>query len=856
MAVEATFRIGRAKDAEPAVLELRVHGVNNTTAAALLDLRPAEVELVAGDKLGSFWRPTASTTRPPGTRGHVPPGIAREAYSWGGMVRTTPDVGSVGFAGVVVGVLARIFYALILPFSLANAVQWTWRLGEASPSERGTRLRAGTTRVFGLILTLLFTCTAATLALDIGAAQCAAAAALCGPLTDFFAVFETWTAGRRLAFFALVPVAAIGVLWLVSAISRLRYDVLPGMSSHVATGDDAPRAPGDAADSVPESTTAPRRALLAAGAFWSNRVTRDLARLHLAAAVFLTTAFAAAHASMGWHTDCAGLRIDAACLGGAASSATFGWLAGIALAACVGLALCLALTILVPTTAMAAEERPSPRWPGAWTAIALALAAAGFVAAEVVLVFAEPGNPGVTRLYGAGATPLALTTIAAAIVVTGIAWRPFGGRRFVAWAGCGPAVFMALALAIAVAVSTIVIVTVGDWLNSSLGAAALVRDREGTAGGGGLVIPSSYVAFGATIVAALVVVVLVVGAVVARPRTVNARAAAWDQPARPGDRVVEPRPGVLPLSQKALFARIDAKRQAAARLHLAEPLAGLAGLLLFLAVAAGVAWSWVTYNSDVSLWGVIPALDESVIRVAITIALPTLAGIGLLLVGLMAAGAASNGQRPLGIVWDVVCYLPRTGHPFGPPSYAERAVPEIAGRLYGWLDVDERRRAVLVAHSMGAVLAVSALALLGSSADTRRVLGRISLLTFGVQLRAFFGRMLPELLGPEVLGTRPSLRPRVWARDPWAADAAAASSVPLAGVDRLGATLLADAPSVRWISLWRLTDYLGFPAMNTRRNGVDRFAEELDTSGYMVEVGTHGEYYRTPTYTAALRELS
>ena len=66
---------------------------------------------------------------------------------------------------------------------------------------------------------------------------------------------------------------------------------------------------------------------------------------------------------------------------------------------------------------------------------------------------------------------------------------------------------------------------------------------------------------------------------------------------------------------------------------------------------------------------------------------------------------------------------------------------------------------------------------------------------------------------------------------------------------------------VRWISLWRLTDYLGYPALSTAPRGqdwenhVDRYASELDLSGYMVEVGTHGEYYRVAEYAEAVTQL-
>ncbi len=194
---------------EPRVLELRVHGVNNTTPAALLDVPADSVTLASGDQLGSFWTSTAVAAE--GKHGHVPEGIVREAYSWGGMVRTTPQFGGSGTAGRIAAVGARIFYALILPFSIGNAVIWARRItqpGDSSGRKVWIAITAGIARLFGLILTLLFTTTLVTLAIDIGALQCAADPDRCEPLKSVFEPMAGWSPGQRVALLALVPVAA------------------------------------------------------------------------------------------------------------------------------------------------------------------------------------------------------------------------------------------------------------------------------------------------------------------------------------------------------------------------------------------------------------------------------------------------------------------------------------------------------------------------------------------------------------------------------------------------------------------------------------------------------------------------
>lgn len=237
--------------------------------------------------------------------------------------------------------------------------------------------------------------------------------------------------------------------------------------------------------------------------------------------------------------------------------------------------------------------------------------------------------------------------------------------------------------------------------------------------------------------------------------------------------------------------------------------------------------------------------------------------------------AVTSTERPLGLVWDIICFFPRAGHPFTPPCYAERAVPEITKRIRRWMsDEGEDAQVILSAHSMGATIAVGAvLALHGEDEDD--ILDRVSLLTHGVQLRPYFSRFFPEVFGARVLGVRGTRGPTLLGADPWRRQVIEESrplasplhndADPASVVELLGGNFRDPANPVppRWRSLWRRTDYLGFPVNGywsnvvdgTNENPIDRGATERSPRSYLWAVARHNDYLSTPQYRAARHEL-
>jgi hypothetical protein len=99
-------------------------------------------------------------------------------------------------------------------------------------------------------------------------------------------------------------------------------------------------------------------------------------------------------------------------------------------------------------------------------------------------------------------------------------------------------------------------------------------------------------------------------------------------------------------------------------------------------------------------------------------------------------------RRKIGIIWDLGTFWPRRFHPFAPPSYAERAVPELQFRIN---DATANKagktvpgKVAVLGHSQGSVLSLAALA-----SRSREELQNVRFVTYGSPLATFFRRFFP-----------------------------------------------------------------------------------------------------------------
>ncbi|MEU9375147.1 hypothetical protein AB0D94_15410 [Streptomyces sp. NPDC048255] len=707
---------------------------------------------VTGDSTAAVFRRTDDAdaeTHPERYAGRPVP----EAYCWS---RLTSGNGT------------RALWLLLLPFMVVNLAHWARPATPAArPARRAVRTYGVLVRILALSLTVLLVCAACEVALDLVAWQCAGSGGCTGSRSwlSFLSDGGWWSQpGRRLALGALVPAALTGLLWYLSKRTWNAYESQPppaGAADPVTTdpvtagplttgplttgplttgplaaGPDT--APGSARDGVPA---------LGRPGFWYGR--RLVARLR------------AAHTAAGLLTVAAAVAVPTARYdrrAGAPVLEALGWTVE-ALLAAGALAVVWVVCRRGRTEARADHHRDRA------AVTLLPGAALGLLVA--VLLYAGWSRPGWTSagrlpgdfafgalMLGQGLGVLALAAVAAHLHRR--APDPAAALRGLG----GPAIAM-LGCALGGVMSGGVAQRVADWL-----------DGGATPGMAGAPLPGPPVLLSwqaAVLPPLLLVLALLAVWFVVRGARVRRRLAAGVAAEYPGER-----------PDAARSRRIAGARAAAALTDSAPWFAGaVSGITLLLGTGA-LAGAWLSGQvPGEAARGAHPLL-EAAARAAQE-AGSWLIGLGFVLFVAWGRRAYRDpaARRTIGILWDVGTFWPRAAHPFAPPCYAERAVPDLTWRMTGWTG-RTGGRLVISGHSQGSVLAAAAVWQLPP--PVRR---RVALLTYGSPLSRLYGRWFPAHFGPG----------------------------PLAVLHRE-----VDC----WRNLWRATDPIGGPVLPGTPEGVDR----------------------------------
>ncbi|MFJ9823488.1 hypothetical protein ACIRSU_03825 [Streptomyces sp. NPDC101160] len=690
-----------------AALELLVHGVGGATPADMLD-EPHTVR-VTGDKTAAVYRRRDDVDAEEHPERYAD-GPVPEAYCWSNLTS---------------GNGTRALWLLLLPFMVANLAHWM------RPPTEG---RAGLVRLYGVLvrlvaltLTVLLTAAACEVALDLTAWQCAGSGA-CAAQRSWLGFLSAehggwWSApGRRLALAAVVPTALVGLLWYLSnrtwsAYEAQRpptgYDAEPGVPSSGAFARPGDTEAADATSPGPATPVELRPALGRPGFWYGRRLVARLRAAHTTAG-FLTVAAALAGAA-GVHDHRADPGSVRTLLGWALES---------------GIAVLAAVVVWVVCRRGRSEntldlklERAVVSWLPAGALLLLALTA-------VHTAWARPGWRSAGTLPGNavfGTLTLAQGALVVALgVVALLLHRPRRDPRTALSGLGGPAVAM-LACALGGVMSGGVAQRVADWL-----------DGSGTPGtGDGLITgPPVLLSWQASVIPVLLLLLVVPTALLVVRTVLTARRLrpAVDAAYREAD------PDRLRTDQ------IAAVRAGAGLTDSAPVLVGVVSGATLLLGAASVAGAWASGNVPGRAFdGAHPAIASA--ATAAQSLGSWMIGFGFLLFVTWGRRAYkdASARRTIGILWDVGTFWPRAAHPFAPPCYAERAVPDLTWRMSSWTR-QTGGRLVISGHSQGSVLAAAAVWQLPPT--TR---ARVALLTYGSPLERLYGRWFPAYFGPESL---------------------------------------------------------------------------------------------------------
>ncbi|MDA2807029.1 hypothetical protein [Nocardiopsis suaedae] len=757
---------------DPRIVELRIHGVSGGQAEELLDVEPAV--RVGGDGLAGFfrWRRARDT--------ETVPGVPREIFAWGNLTS---------------GRASRALWLLLLPFILANIAYWMRPAppdgnAEIAQGSSGTGRAGGSgrsrlhrladiaygsaARLLALSLTVLLLMAAAGIGMDLVGWQCPAYGERCAELRPLLGELSApggllARPGLSLAAGALLPLAAMALLWRLSRRTTSVYEA--------AAQGTAPSPSPDAPLSNPH--------------FWRNSMVMGRLRsVHIAVAAAVVGLLAAVPPAL--HDRAEGAT--------ATGTVLLGLLAAVVAGA--------SMMALVPGTAHT-WNRSADRICARLRDTALALAGVSLV----YTAWPRPGWSAQGRLPGFAeglnalfAVQCVLVAVLFAAAAAMYARTPL--KRDTAMRGlAGPAA-----------------AAVGLLLGGVF-SAAVVYQSAGFLGGchypgaedAGCLPLQAPAAFSWLQLAFALEAVIIAGAVLwfrlrMHRRTREEESLAAAEYGR--------RRGVF-RTRTIAWARAMGRMTEALPVALGAVLVPGAALVALVAFAAGTG-RLTAAPAAPALPGRGGGLQEAV-GLLVTVGSWTGA---LMLVALVAIGFSAYRRRPVrqavGVLWDVGTFWPRVAHPLAPPSYAERAVPQLVARVAA--TAEGGQGVVLSGHSQGSVLAAATVWQLPP-----HVRPAVAVVTHGSPLYRLYTRYFPAYFGPAAL-----------------ADAAARVA--------------------RWRNLWRVTDPIGGPVHTAPAGGrtLPDAAPLPDPREYDIPAGEalypeilgHSFYVRDPAYAAAVQDAA
>ncbi|AEB45436.1 hypothetical protein [Micromonospora maris] len=733
------------------VVELRVHGVSGTSAEALLD-HPV-VTRVAGDDHAGFYRP-----RPRFGISDRPECLRVEAYRWGALT-----------AGSAVRTLSLLF---LLPFMLINLAVW------ARPPTGGDGGIIGPVcRLIAATLTAAFVLSVVGATVDIVGWQCTPYES-CLRGRGYLAWLAELPLGPRLALLALLPVAALRLLWWLGKRSARVFEAFPAARGQ-DHGEERIDRPG----------------------FWDDAlVVRRLRVIHVA---------------VGLGT------LDVMLLGAKIQRYSHP-IAYVLFIAAWGLLAACAVLLVRPARR---SEDGSQRGPADLRGIRTLQIAATTLTVLAIAYTAVPQSSQLPQgqLPGYEGAVAALVAVQAALlaVLTAatLAQRRRAHHIASPWlSGLASPVLAAAAVAAAYGFSAALVYRVADFLDRG----DIPNPVRPSKPGAPLLEPP--VSYRWAALAGLVAVLVVAATIFWQLLATRRRRARMAEAIVRRDFPDVP-PEALP--------RRDDVRTAVARAAIPEQLNPAVIVFLVLSLLGVTTTALDVAGLGPSDLSARFAHTGSAAATALALATDVgmyvigLIGLGILVLGLLSYRSEGT-RRTVAVIWDLGTFWPRTVHPFAPPCYAERAVPELAKRITA---LTTRGAVILSGHSHGSVLAAATL--LQLPADVR---SRVALLTHGSPLHRLYARLCPAFLGDPTLY-------ELGSRIGW-----------------------------RWVNLWRDTDPIGGPIFSAHRPGepplpgpagtVDRrlrdphavVAAPDDT--VPPPIARHWPYHTDRTYEAAVRELA